>query len=232
MYKPKILVVEDDPAITNLIRTTLDTQEYQYHTAKNGAEALLDAVSYNPDVIILDLGLPDMDGVEIIHKVRGWSMVPIIVVSARSEDQDKVEALDAGADDYLTKPFSIDELLARLRVALRRSRAEEGAAQTQSIIYRNGGIVIDYAAGCVYMEGNEVHLTPIEYKLLCVLAKNTGKVLTHNYILKEVWGSVLASDTPSLRVFMATLRKKIEKNPSDPKYIQTHIGVGYRMIRQ
>lgn len=232
MYKPKILVVEDDPAITNLIRTTLDTQEYQYHTAKNGAEALLDAVSYNPDVIILDLGLPDMDGVEIIHKVRGWSMVPIIVVSARSEDQDKVEALDAGADDYLTKPFSIDELLARLRVALRRSRAEEGAAQTQSSIYRNGGIVIDYAAGCVYMEGNEVHLTPIEYKLLCVLAKNTGKVLTHNYILKEVWGSVLASDTPSLRVFMATLRKKIEKNASDPKYIQTHIGVGYRMIRQ
>lgn len=232
MYKPKILVVEDDPAITNLIRTTLDTQEYQYHTAKNGAEALLDAVSYNPDVIILDLGLPDMDGVEIIHKVRGWSMVPIIVVSARSEDQDKVEALDAGADDYLTKPFSIDELLARLRVALRRSRAEEGASQTQSSIYLNGGIVIDYAAGCVYMEGNEVHLTPIEYKLLCVLAKNTGKVLTHNYILKEVWGSVLASDTPSLRVFMATLRKKIEKNPSDPKYIQTHIGVGYRMIRQ
>ena len=232
MYKPKILVVEDDPAITNLIRTTLDTQEYQYHTAKNGAEALLDAVSYNPDVIILDLGLPDMDGVEIIHKVRGWSMVPIIVVSARSEDQDKVEALDAGADDYLTKPFSIDELLARLRVALRRSRAEEGASQTQSSIYRNGGIVIDYAAGCVYMEGNEVHLTPIEYKLLCVLAKNTGKVLTHNYILKEVWGSVLASDTPSLRVFMATLRKKIEKNPSDPKYIQTHIGVGSRMIRQ
>lgn len=224
--------MEDDPAITNLIRTTLDTQEYQYHTAKNGAEALLDAVSYNPDVIILDLGLPDMDGVEIIHKVRGWSMVPIIVVSARSEDQDKVEALDAGADDYLTKPFSIDELLARLRVALRRSRAEEGAAQTQSSIYRNGGIVIDYAAGCVYMEGNEVHLTPIEYKLLCVLAKNTGKVLTHTYILKEVWGSVLASDTPSLRVFMATLRKKIEKNPSDPKYIQTHIGVGYRMIRQ
>ena len=232
MYKPKILVVEDDSAITNLIRTTLDTQEYQYHTAKNGAEALLDAVSYNPDVIILDLGLPDMDGVEIIHKVRGWSMVPIVVVSARSEDQDKVEALDAGADDYLTKPFSIDELLARLRVALRRSRAEEGAVQTQSSIYRNGGIVIDYAAGCVYMEGNEVHLTPIEYKLLCVLAKNTGKVLTHNYILKEVWGSVLASDTPSLRVFMATLRKKIEKNPSDPKYIQTHIGVGYRMIRQ
>ncbi len=232
MYKPKILVVEDDPAITNLIRTTLDTQDYQYHTAKNGSGALMDAVSYNADVIILDLGLPDMDGVAIIRKIRGWSNVPIIVVSARSEDQDKVEALDAGADDYLTKPFSIEELLARLRVALRRSRTEETAPQTSSSVYVNGNLTIDYAAGCAYLDGEEVHLTPIEYKLLCVLAKNTGKVLTHNYILKEVWGSALASDTPSLRVFMATLRKKIEQNPSDPKYIQTHIGVGYRMIRQ
>ncbi len=232
MYKPKILVVEDDPAITNLIRTTLDTQDYQYHTAKNGSGALMDAVSYNADVIILDLGLPDMDGVAIIRKIRGWSNVPIIVVSARSEDQDKVEALDAGADDYLTKPFSIEELLARLRVALRRSRTEETAPQTSSSVYVNGNLTVDYAAGCAYLDGEEVHLTPIEYKLLCVLAKNTGKVLTHNYILKEVWGSALASDTPSLRVFMATLRKKIEQNPSDPKYIQTHIGVGYRMIRQ
>ena len=232
MNKPLILVVEDDTAIRNLITTTLETQDYRFHTAPNGVQALLESVSQKPDIMLLDLGLPDMDGIEIIKKVRSWSNLPIIVISARSEDRDKIDALDAGADDYLTKPFSIDELLARLRVALRRSRAEEGAAQTQSSIYRNGGIVIDYAAGCVYMEGNEVHLTPIEYKLLCVLAKNTGKVLTHNYILKEVWGSVLASDTPSLRVFMATLRKKIEKNPSDPKYIQTHIGVGYRMIRQ
>lgn len=232
MYKPKILVVEDDPAITNLIRTTLDMQDYQYHTAKNGTGALLDAVSYNADVIILDLGLPDMDGVEIIKKIRGWSNVPIIVVSARSEDRDKVEALDAGADDYLTKPFSIDELLARLRVALRRSRTDEAAPQMQTSIYHNGDLTIDFAAGCVYMSEKEIHLTPIEYKLLCVLAKNTGKVLTHNYILKEVWGNAFASDTPSLRVFMATLRKKIEPTPSMPKYIQTHIGVGYRMIRQ
>ena len=208
MYKPKILVVEDDPAITNLIRTTLDTQDYQYHTAKNGAEALMDAVSYNADVIILDLGLPDMDGVLIIRKIRGWSTVPIIVVSARSEDQDKAEVLDAVADDYLTKPFSIDELLARLRGALRRRRAEEGLQQTQISTYKNGGLTIDYAAGCVYLDREEIHLTPIEYKLLCVLAKNTGKGLTHNYILKEVWGSAYASDTPSLRVFMATLRKK------------------------
>ncbi len=222
MVKSKILVVEDDPAISNLIRTTLETQNYQYHTAKTGSSALMDAISYRPDVIILDLGLPDMDGVEIIEKVRGWTNTPIIVVSARSEDQDKVEALDAGADDYLTKPFSIDELLARVRVALRRVRAEGERAGEESNIYQNGELRIDYAAGCVYLAEEEVHLTPIEYKLLCLLARNTGKVLTHNYILKEVWGSALASDTPSLRVFMATLRKKIEKTPSQPRYIQTH----------
>ena len=232
MVKAKILVVEDDSAISNLIRTTLETQNYQYHTAKTGAGALLDAASYRPDIIILDLGLPDMDGVEVIQKVRGWTNTPIIVVSARSEDQDKVDALDAGADDYLTKPFSIDELLARLRVALRRVRAEGEKRGEESSTYQNGDLKIDYIAGCVYVEGKEVHLTPIEYKLLCLLAKNTGKVLTHNYILKEVWGSTLASDTPSLRVFMATLRKKIEENPAQPRYIQTHIGVGYRMLRQ
>ena len=230
MYKPKILIVEDDPTISNLIRTTLDTQNYQYHTARTGSSAILDAVSYTPDVIILDLGLPDMDGVDIIKKVRGWSNLPIIVVSARSEDQDKVDALDAGADDYLTKPFSVDEFLARVRVALRRSYTEASAEECS--IYENGELKSDYAAGCVYVQGVEIHLTPMEYKLLCLLAKNTGKVLTHNYILKEIWGSALESDTPSLRVFMATLRKKIEKNPSSPQYIQTHVGIGYRMIRQ
>ena len=231
MYKSKILIVEDDTAICSLIRTTLDTQDYQYHTARNGAEAMIEAVSYNPDVVILDLGLPDMDGVDIIRKIRTWSSIPIIVVSARMEDRDKVEALDAGADDYLTKPFSIDEFLARLRVALRRSHTE-GGKEKESSVYLNGDLKIDYSAGCVYLQDIEVHLTPIEYKLLCLLAQNTGKVLTHNYILKEVWGNVQASDVPSLRVFMATLRKKIEKSPSSPQYIQTHIGVGYRMIKQ
>ena len=232
MNKSKILVIEDDPAITNLIRTTLDTQDYQYHTARTGAAGLMDAVAYNADVIILDLGLPDMDGVEIIRKIRGWSTVPIIVVSARSEDSDKVEALDAGADDYLTKPFSIDELLARLRAALRRRQLDDTGLAPQESVYRNGNLSIDYAAGCVYRDDREIHLTPIEYKLLCVLAKNTGKVLTHNYILKEVWGNAFSADASSLRVFMATLRKKIEENPATPQYIQTHIGVGYRMIRQ
>lgn len=231
MYKHKILVIEDDPAIMNLIKTTLETQGYQYQTAKNGAGALLDAVSYNADVVILDLGLPDMDGIDIIKKIRSWSNVPIIVVSARSEDKDKVDALDAGADDYLTKPFSIEELLARVRVALRRSIWNESNSQSESSIYKNGELLIDYAAGCVYLNDKEIHLTPIEYKLLCVLAKNTGKVLTHNYILKQVWNSELSSDVPSLRVFMATLRRKIEKD-SDVRYIQTHIGVGYRMIKQ
>lgn len=232
MNKSKILVIEDDPAITNLIRTTLDTQDYQYHTARTGSAGLMDAVAYNADVIILDLGLPDMDGVEIIRKIRGWSTVPIIVVSARSEDSDKVEALDAGADDYLTKPFSIDELLARLRAALRRRQLDDTGLAPQESVYRNGNLSIDYAAGCVYWDDREIHLTPIEYKLLCVLAKNTGKVLTHNYILKEVWGNAFSADASSLRVFMATLRKKIEENPATPQYIQTHIGVGYRMIRQ
>lgn len=231
MYKQKILIIEDDPAISNLIKTTLETQNYQYHTAKTGSEAIIDAVSYNPDAIILDLGLPDMDGVTIINKVRSWTNTPIIVVSARSEDHDKVEALDAGADDYITKPFSIDEFLARLRVALRRKNSEGEKSDINNSVYVNGGLKIDYVAGCVYVDENEIHLTPIEYKLLCLLAKNTGKVLTHNYILKEVWGSVIASDTPSLRVFMATLRKKIEKDPSNPQYIQTHISVGYRMMK-
>ncbi len=232
MNKPQILVVEDDTAIGNLIATTLETQNYQYHRANTGAGAVMDALSFRPDVMLLDLGLPDMDGVDIIKKIRAWSNLPIIVVSARSEDSDKVAALDAGADDYLTKPFSVDELLARLRVALRRVRFDNERTLEEASVYNNGGLRIDYAAGCAYRDGIEVHLTPIEYKLLCLLAKNTGKVLTHNYILSEIWGSPTASDTPSLRVFMATLRKKLEADPSHPQYIQTHIGVGYRMIQQ
>ncbi len=228
--KRKLLVVEDDKAVRNLITTTLQTQGYAFQTADTGEGAILAAVSYQPDVIILDLGLPDMDGVEIIKKVRTWTNHPIIVVSARSEDSDKIEALDAGADDYLTKPFSVDELLARIRVALRKM-SYDNSGQKDEAIFRNGGLTIDYGAGCVYVDGQEVHLTPMEYKLLCLLAKNVGKVLTHNYILKEVWVNALESDTQSLRVFMATLRKKIEKDSANPKYIQTHIGVGYRLLR-
>lgn len=231
MNKPHILVVEDDKAIRNLIITTLETQNYRYHIAENGESAIMEAVTSKPDIIILDLGLPDIEGIDIIRKIRTWSNVPIIVVSARSEDKDKIDALDSGADDYLTKPFSVDELLARLRVTLRRINYSNDIKDKNSSLFINGELKIDYAARCVFMKDNEIHLTPIEYKLLCLLAKNVGKVLTHNFILKEIWGNVLPNDTPSLRVFMATLRKKIEEKPSAPKYIQTHIGIGYRMIR-
>ena len=232
MNKPLILVVEDDPSVRNLITTTLKTNDYRYVVAPNGSAAIMEATSHNPEIILLDLGLPDMDGVQVIQTVRSWSNVPIIVISARSEDNDKIKALDAGAEDYLTKPFSVEELLARLRVTQRRLSLMTAEMFTASSVFVNGKLKVDYAGGCAYLGEDELHLTPIEYKLLCLLAQNTGKVLTHNYILKEVWGSTLASDIPSLRVFMATLRKKIEKSTSSPQYIQTHIGVGYRMIRQ
>ena len=172
-----------------------------------------------------------MDGMEIIKKVRSWSNLPIIVISARSEDGDKIEALDAGADDYLTKPFSVEELLARLRVTLRRLQYINTQVSQEQQDFVNGDLRIDYVSGCVYLKGEELHVTSTEYKLLKLLAKNVGKVLTHTYITREIWGSAWDSDVVSLRVFMATLRKKIEENPSQPKYIQTHIGVGYRMLR-
>ena len=230
MYKAKILVVEDDKAVRNLITTTLETQNYQYHTAEKGSEALLEAVSFQPDVMLLDLGLPDMDGIAIIEKVRGWSGMPIIVISARSEDTDKIDALDAGADDYLTKPFSVEELLARLRVTQRRLDAQSGVANADAV-FTNGKLKVDYAAGCAFLDGKELHLTPSEYKLLCLLCRNVGKVLTHTFITQQIWGRSWENDIASLRVFMATLRKKLEQEPGSPQYIQTHIGVGYRMMR-
>lgn len=231
MNHEAILVIEDDYAIRNLITTTLETNQYKFKTATTGAQAMTEAVSKHYDVILLDLGLPDMDGVDIIKKVRSWSNVPIIVVSARTEDKDKIDALDAGADDYLTKPFSVDELLARLRVAIRRAGYYREADREEKKVFENGDLKIDYVSGCVYMNGEEMHLTPIEYKLLCLFSQNVGRVLTHQFILKEIWNSPLESDITSLRVFMATLRKKIEKNPAKPKYIQTHVGIGYRMLK-
>lgn len=229
MSKDKILVVEDDSSISRLIALTLETQEYSYQIAKNGQEALFLIVSQQPNVIILDLGLPDMDGIEIIQKIRGWSQVPIIIVSARGEDVDKIAALDEGADDYLTKPFSVDELLARIRVSLRRIRYESHLKEEENRLFNNGRLKIDYLAQKVWINQEEVHLTPIEYNLLCLLAKNVGRVLTHHYILKEVW-QTYDNDASALRVFMASLRKKIEKDSTHPKIIQTHIGVGYQMV--
>lgn len=231
MNKLLILVVEDDTSVRNLITTTLKAHGYRHQTAANGQTAILEASSYNPDIVLLDLGLPDMDGVEIIRKIRSWSNMPIIVISARSEDNDKIVELDAGADDYLTKPFSVEELLARLRVTQRRLAIMQGGTQEEKSTFTNGKLMLDYGAGCAYMDGKELHLTPIEYKLLCLLSKHVGKVLTHTYITQEIWGRSWENDVASLRVYMATLRKKIESEPDMPQYIQTHIGVGYRMLR-
>ena len=200
-------------------------------SAQNGAGAITEALSHNPDVVLLDLGLPDMDGVDVIRKIRSWSNMPIIVISARTEDSDKIEALDAGADDYLTKPFSVEELLARLRVTQRRLALMKTDFAQESPVFMNGALKIDYAAGCAFLDGEELHLTPIEYKLLCLLSKNVGKVLTHTLITQNIWGRSWDNDIASLRVFMATLRKKLESAPDSPQYIQTHIGVGYRMMK-
>lgn len=231
MNKPLILVVEDDTSVRNLITTTLKTNDYRYLVAVNGEAAILEATSHNPDIILLDLGLPDIDGVKVIQNIRAWSNLPIIVISARSEDNDKIEALDAGADDYLTKPFSVEELLARLRVTQRRLSLMTAEMMTASSVFTNGHLKIDYAAGCAYLGGSELHLTPIEYKILCLLSKNVGKVLTRTFITQNIWGRSWDNDVASLRVFMATLRKKLEPTPDSPQYIQTHIGVGYRMMR-
>ncbi len=225
MNKTLILVVEDDPSVRNLISVTLKSNDYRYVLATNGSSALSAAATHNPDIILLDLGLPDMDGVEVIKRIRGWSDVPIAVISARSEDDDKIAALDAGADDYMTKPFSVAELLARVRVMQRR----RNAAVTEQAVFTNGPLSIDFAAGCAYLGEEELHLTPIEYKLLCLLARNVGKVLTHTYITQNVWGSSWDNDVASLRVFMAGLRKKLENGQGSQDYIQTHVGIGYRM---
>ena len=227
MNKPLILVVEDDSAVRNLIVTTLETQDYKYHTASKGSEAILEAVSQKPDVVLLDLGLPDMDGIDIIKKIRSWSNMPIIVISARSEDRDKIDALDAGADDYLTKPFSSTELLARIRVALRHMY-KQGGGKTQTL-FQVGELQLDAEKRRVFLRGEEIHVTPMEYSLLTLLFKNQGKVLTTAVIIREIWGPGYGNDTQALRALMAGLRRKLEKNPAKPRYILTEIGVGYRL---
>ena len=231
MNKPVVLVVEDDVPVRNLMITTLKTHDYKYLTAANGSEAILLASSHNPDVVFLDLGLPDMDGIDVIRQIRSWSNMPVIVISARSDDTDKIEALDTGADDYLTKPFSVDELLARLRVTVRRLSLINSGSGADSAVYINGNLKIDYSAGYAFLNGQELKLTPIEYKLLCLLAKNTGKVLTHTYITQQIWGRSWDNDIASLRVFMVNLRKKLDSAPGVPQFIQTHVGIGYRMLK-
>ena len=229
MDKWKVMVVEDDAPVRHLITASLSAEDYTVIVAHTAAEAVHLATTRNPYMILLDLGLPDGDGVEVIKQIRLWAETPIIVISARDEDADKIEALDAGADDYLTKPFSVAELLARLRATQRRL-AYLAAGNTDAV-FRNGDLVIDYAAGRVYLAGQELKLTPIEYRLLCLLAQNVGKVLTHKYITQKIWGIGWENNIASLRVFMATLRKKLETSQDSPTYIQTHIGVGYRMLK-
>lgn len=227
----KILVVEDDATVRNLVLTALEAQSFDLFAESTGRGAIASAATNAPDVVLLDLGLPDIDGIEVVRAIRVWSQMPIIVVSARSEDADKIAALDAGADDYLTKPFSVGELQARIRTTLRRSSYLSNAPMRESSTFENGDLRIDYSAGVAYLSSEELHLTPIEYKLLCLLSHNVDRVLTHSFILNEVWGVEHQADLASLRVFMGTLRKKIESDPAHPRYIQTHVGVGYRMIR-
>ena len=226
-----LYLVEDDPSVREQLSVLLSNAGHHVQCATRFDHLVEDITAALPDAVVLDLGLPDMDGVEVVKSIRSWSQMPIIVVSARSEDSDKIGALDAGADDYLTKPFSVGELLARIRTTVRRLSHLSEAAGKESPTFVNGDLSIDYTAGMAYLAGAELHLTPIEFKLLYLLSRNVDKVLTHSFILREVWGSEKQTDLASLRVFMGTLRKKIEPDPVHPRYIQTHVGVGYRMLR-
>ena len=231
MNNQVILVVEDESAICNLVTTTLEAEGYRCHVARNGKQALIEAGTCYPALILLDLGLPDMDGIDVIKKIRSWSQVPITVISARSEDKDKIDALDAGADDYLTKPFSTAELLARIRGTFRRIQYMQSDTAKPEPFFQNGSLKIDYNMQTIYVREQEIHVTLIEYKILCLLAKNIGRVLTNTYITKEIWGSSVEGDIASLRVHIATVRKKIEKADSSNSCIRTHIGIGYCMVK-
>lgn len=225
---PLILIVEDEPAIVRFLKASLADAGYRLAVAENGKQALLMIHSQPPDLIILDLGLPDMDGAEIIDQVRQWSRMPIVILSARDQEKDKVAALDRGADDYLAKPFGVSELLARLRVALRH-RVQDAAPASQDAVFVSGDLQVDMGRRVVTLAGNEVHLTPIEYRLLTTLIAHAGKVLTHRMLLREVWGPGHADEAHQLRVHMANLRRKIELQPTQPRHVLTEQGVGYRL---
>ena len=226
----QVLVVEDEPQVMRFLRATLPAHGYRVLEATSGAQALVEAQTRQPDLVLLDLGLPDIDGLEVTRRIRGWSAVPIVVVSARGQERDKVAALDAGADDYLTKPFGTDELLARMRVALRHAvRVGGGAGCAAESAFEVGELRVDLAARLVYLRGKEVRLTRTEYRLLAALVKHAGKVLTHRQLLVEVWGPGAASESHYLRVYMAQLRHKLEDDPARPRYLLTETGVGYRL---
>ena len=227
--KPTIVIIEDEKNICDFIRTTLTTHGYKAITASSGQEGLSFITSHLPDLILLDLGLPDMDGIEIIKNVRGWSLIPIIVISARSQEEEKVLALDSGCDDYITKPFGTSELLARIRTSLRRYQASQAMADHHPL-YTCDDLTIDLSKRLVTLRGQEIHLTQVEYKLVSLLAQNSGRVLTYDHIIHTIWGPYADnSNNQILRVNMAHIRRKLENNPAEPRYIFTEIGVGYRM---
>lgn len=228
----RILIVEDEEKIARFVTLELEHEGYQVEHAADGRTAVDLALERNYDLILLDVLLPQLNGMEVLRRVRKHKDVPVIMVTARDAVMDKVAGLDAGADDYLTKPFSVEELLARIRTTLRRLSYAQTGGVTSEGSFDTGELHIDFDAGIATMDGEELHLTPIEYKLLCLLAHNADKVLTHQSILHEIWGTATKSDLASLRVFMGTLRKKIESDPAHPRYIQTHVGIGYRLVIQ
>lgn len=227
-----ILVIEDEKNILNFITSVLEAQQYQVVSAMNGRDGLSQAASRCPDLILLDLGLPDMDGITVIQEIRKWSSTPILVISARTQEQDKVLALDLGADDYITKPFGNSELLARIRTALRHGNRFQASDSAPVQIYRKGTLYIDFEKRKVTRDGTDIHLTQNEYKILALLAKNNGSVLTYDKLIEHVWGPYSENDNTSLRVHMANLRRKLEPNPAEPIYLFTEIGIGYRMAEE
>lgn len=226
---PVILIVEDEEAISNFLSAILESNHYKVIKTQKGQEAISLAASRCPDLVLLDLGLPDMDGIEVIKKIRAWSGVPIVVVSARGHEREKVEALDLGVDDYITKPFGTSELLARVRTEIRHSQKKRSENWSEPQKVEAGDLLVDLEKRQVSRKGEKIHLTPIEYKIISILAIHIGKVLTHEYICREIWGPHV-SEVQALRVNMANIRRKLEDNPAEPQYIITEVGVGYRMV--